>query len=71
MIGLLSLHVHLRGTGDDREMHEVHALPMRGEHADGVLGLLERQRIRMPLLERIASGLDDVDLCSPQVQPTA
>jgi hypothetical protein len=42
MIGLLSLHVQLRGTPDDREMHGVHALPIRGEHVDGVLGLLER-----------------------------
>jgi hypothetical protein len=47
-------------------MHGVHALPMRAEHVDGVLGLRERQRIRVPLLERIASGLDDVDLCSPR-----
>ena len=33
MIGLLSLHVHLRGTGDDRKTHGVHALHMPGRRS--------------------------------------
>src|SRR5438552_1707040 len=53
----------LRGppSWTDRQVDRVHARHVAGQHVDRVLGLLERQRARVHLLERVAAGLDDVD----------
>jgi hypothetical protein len=43
-----------------------------GERVDGVLGLLERQRVRVYLRKRIVPGLDDLDRAErvPSINPS-